>query len=167
MEQASAKSRLQKQKLGKGSKFGDIDSYLGYWLRFVSNHVSAAFQQRLSEKGATVAEWIALRFLYSHAPCSLTQLSEEMGMDKGALSRLSDRLERRGLITRTMSQVDRRLSSLELTSEGLKLVPILAKIADENDAYFFGHLNKKEMDLMMDLLKDIVSRHEFRGTALD
>lgn len=149
------------------SKMGDIDSYLGYWLRFVSNQVTASFQQRLLEKEVTVAEWIVLRFLLSNAPCSLTKLAEEMGIDKGAVSRLTDRLEKRGLISRTVSPEDRRLFSIELTQAGFKLVPVLAKIADENDAHFFGHLRKKDVDFITDILKDVVSRYGFRGKPIN
>jgi DNA-binding MarR family transcriptional regulator len=163
----AAKARLLDLQHQNDAKIGDIDSYLGYWLRFVSNQVSAGFQQRLAEKGATVAEWIVLRFLLTHAPCSLTRLADEMGMNKGALSRLVERLSQRGLIQCIPSSQDRRLLSIELTAAGLKLVPELAQIADENDRYFFGHLEKKEKNLIMTILKDIVDRHQFRGTPTD
>jgi DNA-binding MarR family transcriptional regulator len=148
------------------AKIGNMDSYLGYWLRFVSNQVSASFQQRLSEKEVTVAEWIALRFLFSHSPCSLTKLADEMGMDKGAVSRLVDRLEKRAFITREFTFEDRRLSSIQLTSSGEKIVPALAKIADENDKCFFGHLSKKEVSQITDFLKDIVNRHGFKSKPI-
>jgi DNA-binding MarR family transcriptional regulator len=161
------KPKTQTRQKSSGSQIGDIDSYLGYWLRFVSNQVTASFQQRLLEKEITVAEWIALRFLHSHAPCSLTKLAEEMGMDKGAVSRLTDRLEKRELIKRNVSQKDRRLFSIELTLLGQKTVPILSKIADENDHYFFGHLSKKEANQLTQVLKDIVERHEIKGRPLD
>jgi hypothetical protein len=46
---------------------------------------------------------------------------------------------------------------------GAKLVPSLAEIADENDSHFFGHLSKKEMNHVTDLLKDIVNRHGFKS----
>lgn len=156
-------SKTSKQGSKTQSEIGNIDSYLGYWLRFVSNQVTASFQEHLAQEKVSVAEWITLRFLYSHSPCSLTQLSEEMGMDKGAASRLADRLEQRGLILRNVSSQDRRLFSIELTAAGKKLVPTLAKIADENDAFFFGHLNQKEFDHIVKLLKGIVNRHEFKS----
>jgi DNA-binding MarR family transcriptional regulator len=148
-------------------QIGEMDSYLGYWLRFVSNQVTNAFQQKLAKKDITVAEWLVLRFLWSHAPCSSTRLSEELVIDKGGISRLSDRLEKRNLIKRTVDQKDRRLYSIELTPLGIKLVPELAQIADENDAYFFGHLTGKKFDGIMKLLKDMVNRHEFSQKPVD
>jgi len=149
------------------SAVSDMDAYLGYWIRYVSNQVTTAFQQRLAQLDTTVAEWLVLRFLLSHAPCSLTKLSTEMGIDKGGISRLSDKLEKRGLIKRTTDANDRRLYSVELTSAGARLVPKLAKLADENDEFFFGHLSKKKMDEMMSFLKDMVKRFEFDKKPVD
>lgn len=145
----------------------DIDAYLGYWIRYVSNQVTTAFQQRLAQLDTTVAEWLVLRFLLTHAPCSLTKLSTEMGIDKGGISRLSDRLEKRGLIMRTIDPNDRRLYSVELTSAGARLVPKLARLADENDEYFFGHLSKKQIDEMKHALKEIVNRFGFDKRPID
>ena len=39
------------------ARISDLDAHLGYWLRFVSNHVSQTFASRLQGKGVTVAEW--------------------------------------------------------------------------------------------------------------
>ena len=144
-----------------------MDSYLGYWFRLASNHITAAFKQRLAEKDISVAEWLALRFLYSDSPCSLTRLAEEMGMDKGAVSRLADRLEKRGLIKRTVSVEDRRLFSIALTDEGVELVPKLAVIADQNDIHFFGYLPKKEQESIFQFLKEFVNHHGIKTKPLD
>ncbi len=148
-------------------KVGDIDAYLGYWLRFVSNQVTASFQSRLLKKDVTVAEWILLRSLMTHAPCSLTKLAQEIGIDKGAVSRLSDRLEKRGLIVRSVSEDDRRLFSIELTPTGLSLIPKLAQIADDNDQAFFGHLDEKEIAKITSMLKEIVNRHGIRAKPIN
>ncbi|MEO5971386.1 MAG: MarR family winged helix-turn-helix transcriptional regulator [Bdellovibrionia bacterium] len=149
------------------SQLGEVDSYLGYWLRFVSNQVTASFQQRLATQGVSVAEWIALRVLCNLAPCSSTRLVQEMGMDKGVVSRLTDRLEKQGLIKREVSPVDRRFFSIELTPQGCNLIPALTKIADENDAFFFGHLSKTESATLINTLKDLVSRHGFKAKPVD
>ena len=40
------------------------EAHLAYWLRFVSNHVSQAFGQKLQARDVTVAEWVLLRSLF-------------------------------------------------------------------------------------------------------
>ena len=86
----------------------ELESHLGYWLRFVSNHVSGAFQHRLAAYDVTVAEWVALRSIYGLGSCSLSELAERMGSDPSTVSRLVERVLRKGLAARTHSNDDRR-----------------------------------------------------------
>ncbi len=41
----------------------DLTAHLGYWLRYVSNHVSQAFARKVEAHGVTVAEWVLMRQL--------------------------------------------------------------------------------------------------------
>jgi DNA-binding MarR family transcriptional regulator len=85
-----------------------------------------------------------------------------MGLNKGVVSRLVDRLEKRNFIKRTVSEKDRRLSSIELTPAGIKLVPKLAHLADENDEKFFGHLPKREREALAGFMRELVKHHGFK-----
>jgi DNA-binding MarR family transcriptional regulator len=51
-------------------------------------------------------------------------LSEILGHDPGALTRVIDGLERQGLVSRTRSLTDRRVVAIVLTPEGLAEVEI-------------------------------------------
>jgi DNA-binding MarR family transcriptional regulator len=161
------KSNKSEQFRNLNAQVSDIDSFVGYWLRFVSNQVTTELQNKLKSKGVSVAEWIALRYLLSHPSCSLTQLAGAMEMNKGALSRLTDGLEKQGLIERKIDPQDRRLFSIELTPSGIKLVSVLAKIVEENDKQFFGHLKLSENKALIEALKTIVNRHDMRKKPLD
>ncbi|MEI9903207.1 MAG: hypothetical protein WDN06_03970 [Asticcacaulis sp.] len=44
-----------------------LEAHLGYWMRFVSNHVSQAFARKVEAHGVTVAEWVVLRELFEGA----------------------------------------------------------------------------------------------------
>jgi len=70
-----------------------LEAHLGFWLRFVSNHVSVRFQQLLEAKGVTVTEWVALRTLWSQNETTHAALIQAMGMTKGAASKVITRLE--------------------------------------------------------------------------
>lgn len=136
-----------------------LDEHLGYWLRFVSNHVSDAFRKRLAEHDVTVAEWVTMRSLHDAPGCSLGELASRMGMNKGAVSRLVDRLNERGLATRRQNSEDKRGVTIVLTTEGTRLLPALAKAADENDRHFFGHLSPADSGRLLELLQEIVRKH--------
>jgi DNA-binding MarR family transcriptional regulator len=90
-----------------------------------------------------------------------------MGMTKGAISKLADRLLAKCLIERTENPRDKRAHSLSLTAEGRALVPVLAALADMNDAEFFGVLTRDEHDALDRILKTLAERRGLKTIPVD
>ena len=143
-----------------------LTSHLGYWLRYVSNHVSQAFARKLENRGVTVAEWVMLRELYGVESIAPSRLSGQMGMTRGAITKLADRLIVKALVVRNANPEDARAQTLELTPTGRDLVPELSALADQNDAEFFGHLATDERQSLERALKDIVARRGLTSIPL-
>jgi len=139
-----------------------LEDHLGYWLRYVSNHVSQAFQARVEARGVTVAEWAVLRTLFDVGEANPSHIAEHMGLTRGAISKLVERLCIKALVTRTTVAGDRRYQSVTLTPQGRKLVPRLARLADENDHEFFGHLTPAAQAALIQTLQDIVQRQGWK-----
>lgn len=144
-----------------------LDDHVGYWLRFVSNHVSHAFMQKVETHGVTVAEWVLLRELYETPGISPSQLAETLGMTRGTVSKLVERLCQKELVERTAAGDDRRRQTVAVTAAGGKLVPVLARLADENDREFFGHLSPEVSAALVGQLRDIVRRHGWKDLPVD
>lgn len=144
-----------------------LEDHLGYWLRFVSNHVSHAFRLKVEGEGVTVAEWVLLREVLQSPAANPSQLAEKLGMTRGAISKLVERLCQKELATRAYSRGDRRFQSVSLTAAGKKLVPKLARLADDNDREFFGHLDKRQAAGLGELLRDIVRKHGWKDLPID
>ena len=153
-------------KNAKSGAASPLQAHLGFWLRFVSNQVSHAFERKLATLDVSVAEWVVLRELYDgdRAPSAL---AERIGMTRGAITKIADRLIAKSLCTRSASDKDARAQVLALTRQGRALVPKLAGIADSNDAAFFGHLAPKERGMIEDAMRDIVRRLGLRGQPVD
>jgi len=144
------------------SDVSPLEAHVGYWLRFVSNHVSHAFMQKLAQQGVTVAEWAVMRRLLETGRLNPSQMADQMGMTRGAISKLVDRLCQKELVVRATSEGDQRYQTIELSVAGRRLVPSLARLADENDHEFFGHLNPNQTDSLVRLLQDIVNRNGWK-----
>lgn len=144
------------------SSISTLQSHVGYWMRFVSNQVSSAFQRRVEACGVTVAEWVVLRELWDARECRPGELAESLGLTRGAISKLVDRLVAKNLIARSAETADRRAHRLKLTQQGLRLVPRLAKLADQNDAEFFGHLSDAQRAGLVALMQELVTRHGWK-----
>ncbi|WP_256354445.1 MarR family winged helix-turn-helix transcriptional regulator [Variovorax sp. dw_308] len=140
-----------------------LEAHLGFWLRYVSNHVSTRFQQLLEAEGVTVTEWVALRTLWARDEASHAELIQTLGMTKGAASKVVTRLEEKGLAQRQYASESTRDQSLVLTASGRKLVPRLAGLADANDDHFFGHLDAQERQALMNAMQALVQRHQLKN----
>lgn len=145
----------------------DLTRHLGFWLRRVSNHVSHAFSVRLAGRGVTVAEWALLRALYDRAPHPPSRIAEEMGMTRGAITRLADRLIAKSLLVRTASASDGRAQTLALTAAGRALVPDLAALADANDAAFFDGLTAAERETLEQLLRRVAEHGRMTAVPVE
>lgn len=150
-----------------GPSLSALDAHLGYWLRFVSNHVSHAFSLKLAARSVTVAEWVVLRELYESDETIPSALAEKIGMTRGAISKLADRLVDKSLIKRTENTDDRRYQTLSLTLVARRLVPELAALADQNDAEFFDILTSIERKTIQTAMRKIVNRRGLRAVPVD
>jgi DNA-binding MarR family transcriptional regulator len=144
-----------------------LSAHLGYWLRYVSNHVSQAFARRLAAHDVSVAEWVLLRELFDHPSRAPSELADTMGMTRGAITKLVDRLLARGFVTREADPADGRAQRLALTPAGRALVPQLAALADANDEAFFGHLDPAVRAQLAQVLEGIVAAHPLTRPPLD
>jgi DNA-binding MarR family transcriptional regulator len=72
----------------------------------------------------SAAQYIVISVL-AKSKCvdSATQLCRDLSYDAGAMTRMVDRLEAKGLISRRRCPDDRRLVKLELTAAGLAALP--------------------------------------------
>jgi DNA-binding MarR family transcriptional regulator len=148
------------------NSISSLEAHLGYWLRYVSNQVSHAFALKVQARGVTVAEWVVMRELYDgeNRPSSL---AERLGMTRGAISKLADRLVAKGLIARDAAGNDGRSQMLALTAKGRALVPELAALADRNDEEFFGHLDPSTLETIEAAMKEIVRRRGLKTVPIE
>jgi DNA-binding MarR family transcriptional regulator len=145
----------------------ELTAHLGYWLRQVSNHVSQTFARRVAAKGVTVAEWAMMRVLYSTQPVAPSQLADEMGMTRGAISKLADRLVLKSLVAREASSTDGRAQSLRLTPQGARMVPELAALAEQNEAECFAHLSNEDRATLRRILKEAAVQLDITATPIE
>lgn len=153
------------------SSLPELEVHTGYWLRRVSNQVSGAFARALQARQVSVAEWVALQHIRSSRGTEeyITpgDLAERLGMTRGAISKVIDKLEAKGWTVRTTNPEDNRVHWLSLTPEGKLVLPELTQIADSNDEKFFGCLSSEEMATLRELLQKLTRVHEWNAEPID
>lgn len=144
-----------------------LEDHLGFWLRAVSNHVSQAFARKVAEEGVSVAEWALMRVLYGAEPMAPSAAAQKMGMTRGAITKLADRLTAKGLVRRAPSPADGRGQILALTRKGLALLPDLAGLADRNERECFGHLADETRETLRRTLRDLARQLDLTAIPID
>lgn len=93
-------------------------------------------QEELAAQGADISftEWLVLRHLTVKPPMTAIELARHLLYDPGALTRLLDRLERRGYVRRARHPQDRRALLIEMTPQGKAAWTELGACADRIEA---------------------------------
>lgn len=103
-------------------------------LHQVSTHV---FLQRVREAGfdMTPVQFAALDALRHKPGIDQAGLAQAIGKDRATVGAVADRLEQKKLVTRTVSQRDKRARELALTDEGeavvVALLPVVEQLQNE------------------------------------
>jgi DNA-binding MarR family transcriptional regulator len=75
---------------------------------------------------------------------TVAELARWLQVDAGAMTRLLDRLEKKGLCKRVRSTADRRVVQVELTAEGeAAIAEVPAVLADVMNAHLAGFSNSE------------------------
>jgi MarR family transcriptional regulator, multiple antibiotic resistance protein MarR len=104
-----------------------------------------AADKRLAELEMSAAQYIIIANMAGPAePKSAAELCKGISYDAGAMTRMLDRLEHKGLIRRSRSSEDRRLMLLELTEAGRAAYPRMREISMSVANRFLHGFSKSE-----------------------
>ena len=113
---------------------------VGYLMKRILLSLAQQTDRRLAEHDLTTTQWRPLMHLKMEGKATVAELARNSHTDAGAMTRLLDRLEKKGLCKRVRSTADRRVVEVELTPEGetvLGHVPgVLSEVMNEHLAGF-------------------------------
>jgi DNA-binding MarR family transcriptional regulator len=144
---------LQKElKQKKPSASREEEAYLSI-LRS-AEALSWAVTELLKGADLTPTQYNALRILRGAGAegASCSEVGDRMVTKDSDITRLLDRLEKRGLITRERGVEDRRRITTRITDEGLRLLAELDEPVLELQRRQLGHLGAKRLSALIELL---------------
>lgn len=93
------------------------ETSIGYLVRSIHQLGYARIDAACADEGLTGIQWSALIAIhFGQTTCAA--LARDLAHDKGAMTRMIDVLEAKGLVQRDRDDADRRLVNLSLTDEG-------------------------------------------------
>ncbi|BBU28838.1 MarR family transcriptional regulator [Burkholderia sp. THE68] len=95
-----------------------LETSLGYFLAKARNVLVMRTDQALKPLDLTSPQIGVILLLASGRARTPLELSREMSYDSGSMTRMLDRLEKKGFVSRARSEADRRMVELSLTERG-------------------------------------------------
>jgi DNA-binding MarR family transcriptional regulator len=115
-----------------------------------------ALDRELSKFDISTAQLIVLASVANQEADSAARLCKSMSYDPGAMTRMIDRLEQKGLVRRTPHPEDRRATNLEITAAGRALYPQLLAAKEKVQAQFLRGFGKDDVRLLESLLNRLM-----------
>jgi len=119
-----------------------------------------AGDRRLAPLELSAAQFIVIASLAGEERKSASDLCKGISYDAGAMTRMLDRLEGKGLIRRSRSPDDRRLVHLELTDEGRAAYPRMREASLAVANRFLRGFSKTEARALESLLTRMLENAE-------
>ncbi|MBI4554003.1 MAG: MarR family transcriptional regulator [Candidatus Latescibacteria bacterium] len=109
----------------------------------------------LKPAGLSPAQYNVLRILRGAGPDGLAcrETAERMITRDPDMTRLLDRLEARGLVSRSRNSDDRRVLTTRITEQGLQVLQRLDEPIEELHTQQLAHLTKSQLHALAELLE--------------
>lgn len=119
--------------------------------------LSDELEQILKPEKVSLAQYNVLRILRGAEPHGLcrNEVRDRMLTRMPDMTRLLDRLERAGLVTRARSDADRRLVSTRITDLALQVLERVEDAVVEEHQRRFGHLSKADLRRLIGVLERV------------
>jgi DNA-binding MarR family transcriptional regulator len=129
-------------------------------LQKAADKLAVQAEQLLKSNGLTGAQYNVLRILRGAQPDGLacSSIAERMISHDPDMTRLLDRMEKRGLITRERQREDRRVVKTRITSGGLQLLKRLDAPVGGLHKRQFAHMGAARVRSLADLLDEICAQ---------
>jgi len=145
-----------------GHGFYQADNYqpedsVGYMMRRILLSLAHSIEAELAGSALTHAQWLPIMKLYLGHSSTAAELARDCHLDAGAMTRMLDRLEAKGLCSRSRSERDRRLVHIALTDSGQRVAQTLPGVLSEVLNQHLAGMSADEFATLKTLLQKMLS----------
>ena len=134
-----------------------VEDYLAALLAQASLLVSSAFHEVVVRHGLSVAEWRVLATLAGGRAISIGRLAEIAISKQSTVTRILDRMERKGQVVRLAHDSDRRITLVRITAKGDSTVRCLIALAREHEAHVLAPIGAAAAGELKAMLRRLIA----------
>lgn len=135
-----------------------LRSFLGYNVRRAELYMRQDFDRTFRRKGLRPPEFSVLVLVADNPLVTQAALAGTLAIARPNMVGLIDRLEKRGLLERTVDDTDRRSHGLRLTPKGAALAAQAKALGTAGDRAAAAHLTEAERATLLRLLRKLYDR---------
>jgi DNA-binding MarR family transcriptional regulator len=156
----SVRPPARKSRLPGSFDSSQQEAYLSLWRTY--DRLRALEDELFSKYDLTAQQYNTLRLLEAKAPEAMltSAIGQRLISRAPDITRLLDRLEQRGLVTRNRPADNRRTVQVSIAPAGLELLAELARPVRECHAKQLGHLPAESLKKLIELLRQARRPHE-------
>jgi len=167
MHNCGMRSKPIQQAFYRAATYRPEDS-VGYLMKQIIGMVSQDIERRLAHTDLTSAQWVPLFKIHFGQASTVAELARHCSLDAGAMTRLLDRLEAKGLVRRVRSDTDRRVVNLELTEAGTQAASEIPEILSGVQNAHLADFSTQEFETLRGYLQRILNNaHAIAGQTPD
>jgi len=130
----------------------DIKAMPGHLVRRAQQVSTAMFAEELADQDITSVQFMALAAVNEYDDLDATRLAEMIAFDRATIGDVVERLERKGLISRSRSRDDGRIKTLAITKSGQAMLAACSDAVKKVQKRFLAPLSPDERMLFCELL---------------
>jgi DNA-binding MarR family transcriptional regulator len=134
-----------------------LEGFIGYAIRRAQLSVFEDFNERMAEFAISTAQFSVMRLARDNPGLNQRALAEALGAETSRMVLIIDELERRGIVDRLPSMLDRRSRAIYLTAEGRKLLRRLERRAAAQDRAMEKRLRGDDKATLLRMLRHLAT----------
>ncbi len=149
-------TKLQKE-LKQNKPFKSVEEEVILSIARTAEYLNSTLAGVLKAADLTLTQYNVLRILRGAGSegLSCSEIGERMVTKESDITRLLDRIESRGMISRERPANNRRMVIARITEEGLRVLAELDEPVEETNRCLVGHLGKEKLKTLTVLLEAV------------
>ncbi len=139
---------------------GELPEILGYLLRLAARASDRQVLPVLAANGFTRAEITTLMIIAYNPNRSLQEITTAVGVEMPATQRLVNALRKKGYVTQSRPDYDKRITQYQITPSGLEQAERMKDLSNEKDRKLMNGLSEAEKKELFRLLRHVGSYTE-------
>ena len=141
----------------------ELASLPGHCIRRLQQIAVAVFMEESAEAAVTPVQFAVLLMISDEPGIDQRTLARAISFDTSTIGGVLDRLETRGLLTRSHDAADRRVRRLHLTPEGETLLAAVVPPMQRTQERVLDPLSASERQVFMAMMRKVIQHHAQQG----